>query len=649
MQRGHYWLVSISAAALLATSPAHSQTPDSDDAASDNDALASSNDAFGQTVGNESTGLYTSSRVRGFNPVDAGNGRIEGMYYDQVGGISARLRYGNTVRVGLSTFGHPLPAPTGVVDYSLNRPEGEFAVTFDGNTDFGVHSGASLEVSLPIDGERAGLFAGAGFFGRHDTQGSTYLFANFGALARWKPTSRSELVAFSTYQFRESEEARPTYYLAADALPPELERGDNLTQPWAATGYKSLLTGVIAKMPLGGFRLEVGAFYDQRDNPDRHSDLFYGVDSQGNVADRVIVAEQDRSEHSASGEVRLSKRLARGHHLSASLRLRDRSRLYGANDRVSLGSTSLLARDIREEPVFDYAAQREEAVSQASLGLSYSGRIMRGLRLDAGVVGSDYSRAIHIAGAPTPLSDDSETHGLWNLGLAYRVLPPLTLFATAVNGMEEAAVAPDRALNGAEAPAAIRTEQREIGLRFAPSSLMSLTVGAFEIRKPYFNLDPALYYRRLGELSMSGLEFSLVSRPLTGVTVLLGLLEADPAVEGEAVDTGLIGSQPVGTAPRRAVANFNWRPDDGESPWSFDIAVDHVGERAANSANSFTAPAYTNVDVGFRYRMQWRERDVLFRGKIENAANEYGWNVSSGGGFTYTAPRRVSLQIVAGF
>ena len=38
-----------------------------------------SGDAFGRSVGQDRSGLYSSDDVRGFNPVDAGNVRLEGL------------------------------------------------------------------------------------------------------------------------------------------------------------------------------------------------------------------------------------------------------------------------------------------------------------------------------------------------------------------------------------------------------------------------------------------------------------------------------------------------------------------------------------------------------------------------------------------
>ena len=85
-------------------------------------AVKAADDAFGTTVGNEQTGLYNPYEARGFSPVEAGNVRIEGLYFDQQVQLNSHVGRGNTVRVGISAQSYAFPAPTGVADFSLRLP-----------------------------------------------------------------------------------------------------------------------------------------------------------------------------------------------------------------------------------------------------------------------------------------------------------------------------------------------------------------------------------------------------------------------------------------------------------------------------------------------------------------------------------------------
>ena len=69
--------------------------------------VTQSADAFGKAIGSERIGLYSPDDIRGFNPIDAGNVRIEGLYFDHIERVPVRLVEGSTVRVGIAARGYP--------------------------------------------------------------------------------------------------------------------------------------------------------------------------------------------------------------------------------------------------------------------------------------------------------------------------------------------------------------------------------------------------------------------------------------------------------------------------------------------------------------------------------------------------------------
>src|SRR5215472_14777372 len=121
--------------------------------ASDNPVTAAQ-DAYGLTLGLESVGLYSPGLVRGFSPQAAGNVRIDGIYFDQQGGLSNRVIDGSTIRVGITEIGYAFPAPTGIVDYNLRRPGGD-TPSATVITSFGPYNawGISIDGSVPLIGD----------------------------------------------------------------------------------------------------------------------------------------------------------------------------------------------------------------------------------------------------------------------------------------------------------------------------------------------------------------------------------------------------------------------------------------------------------------------------------------------------------------
>ena len=137
--------VSLTALLLATTTPAFAQR-------TGENAVASAQDAFGTSVGNERVGLYSPFSARGFSPVQAGNVRINGMYFDYQADLNQRLISGSNVRVGLTAQGYPFPAPTGVADFSLRLPGSEaVASTVVGIGPFG---GPRVEVDAQLPSPR---------------------------------------------------------------------------------------------------------------------------------------------------------------------------------------------------------------------------------------------------------------------------------------------------------------------------------------------------------------------------------------------------------------------------------------------------------------------------------------------------------------
>ena len=113
-------------------------------------AVRAADDAFGTSVGNERVGLYSPFGARGFSPVQAGNVRIEGLYFDYQADLNDRVISGSNVRVGLSAQSYPFPAPTGVGDFSLRKPGDEAVLSVVGG--LGPFGGLRVELDgqLPV-------------------------------------------------------------------------------------------------------------------------------------------------------------------------------------------------------------------------------------------------------------------------------------------------------------------------------------------------------------------------------------------------------------------------------------------------------------------------------------------------------------------
>src|SRR3712207_4721008 len=276
-------------------------------------AVASAQDAFGTSVGNERVGLYTPSQARGFSPLQAGNARINGMYFDYQGDLNQRLTSGSNVRVGLTAQGYPFPAPTGVADFSLRLPGAEaVASTVVG---IGPYGGPRLEIDaqLPV----SDTLALAGGFGVNDMglyHGGEQRVRTAAVIARWRPVENVEIIPFWSLQDENDQEAQPIIFTGGAYLPPRIERRRYFGPEWAQNEGQDVNYGLLATFRLGDWTLRGGAFRSVADDYWNYTPLFLNTTPAGE-SDREVIAEVGRRFPSTSGELRLTRQLIEGDRL----------------------------------------------------------------------------------------------------------------------------------------------------------------------------------------------------------------------------------------------------------------------------------------------------------------------------------------------
>lgn len=216
----------------------------------DDNAAASAGDAFGQAIGNEKVGLYTFDDVRGFNPVDAGNARIEGLYFAPVDRMPSRLIRGSKVHVGISAQGYPFPAPTGIVDYDLSASQGsdQFTVSLE-RAQFGTKV-VSLDVLQPV-APGLKVYGGGNLRWQERHEGGDFKsYVATGGLV-WQPAADTSVTGFYARTRTYDDEAAPSIFPGGDYLPPRIRRRAMIGQSWADRDSTQEVAGAIVRLPLG--------------------------------------------------------------------------------------------------------------------------------------------------------------------------------------------------------------------------------------------------------------------------------------------------------------------------------------------------------------------------------------------------------------
>lgn len=626
--------------AILLAASAHAQR-------ADDNAVTAAEDAFGATIGSESIGLYSPSQVRGFSPVTAGNVRIEGLYFDRQGSLPARLVEGSTIRVGLSAQSYPFPAPTGIVDYRLQKVEDSRLVSVVGALNAYAAPSLELDAKLPLIDERLGIAAGVSYAHEEYYDGSDAPYWRAAAVPRWRPNEHIEVIPFFALVRGRDEEVAPTIVTAGSYLPPEIRRRRYFGQQWADAQQQSTTYGVLTKARIGAnWALAAGVFESIYDLQRGFAELYLDTMPDGLTRELVIADPQQRYA-STSGELRLSRSLTEGprlHVLHASLRARQQDNRYGGSAApLDVGVRRLGERIAIPRPAeFAFGERTQDTVRQSTFALGYEGR-WRGLgEASLGVQRTSYEKQIDQPQLPQTSTRDEPW--LVNATVAAHVSEDVALYAGYTRGLEESGIAPADAANRNQALPAIRTQQMDLGVRWSINSNLRLVAGGFAVEKPYFTTDERNVFTTLGDVRHRGVELSLAGALTQTLSVVAGAVLTEPRVTGEAVESGRLGNRPVGQTRRQLRANLEYRPPIVPG-LSFDVAVANNGDRTASRDGRSEVPGHTLIDIGARYRFKMGKVPATLRVQAANITDVFTWNIYGSNSFGLTDGRRVSMQL----
>lgn len=606
-------------------------------------AVTQAGDAFGTSVGNERVGIYNPFMARGFSPVQAGNVRLDGLYFDLQANPGERMIAGTSVRVGITAQSYPFSAPTGIADYAIRRAgdEAVASVVASGAT-IGPRS-VAVDAQLPIGGGLS-VAAGAGLIVDQTHFGADQTIVGAALIPRWRPDERIEIIPFVHWYGASGGEAQPIYFTAGSFLPPEIERRRYFGPQWARGELEALNAGLIGTFRTGGWTLRSGLFRSALTLDRSYAEIALNTTREG-IADRFIAAEGDRRNASWSGELRASRAVAEGprlHNLHFTLRGRDQRRRYGGGALLPLGRRPIdePVRDV-PEPDFSVGPQTRDRVGQVSAGIGYDMRWRDRGELAFSIQRTDYRKEVETPSGSLPVSENRT----WLLNATASVIASdrLTVYGGYARGLEESPVAPQVAVNRDEAPPAILTEQMDAGVRLILPRNLRLVAGVFDVSKPYFALDTARVFRRLGEVRHRGVEVSLAGQPLPGLTAILGAVFYDGTLSGDERDAGLVGEHPVGWFGRYVNGALDYRIA-AVPGLSVDVAYESTSDRAADRLNRFVIPARYVLALGARYRFDLDGAPATLRVQTANIFGNYGWN-NVGEGFHYNVPRRWSASL----
>ena len=613
--------------------------------------MRAADDGFGLTLGGETIGIYSQTSARGFSPQQAGNVRVEGLYFDLIGNLPQRFLAGTTMHVGLSAQSYPFPAPTGVADNHLRVPPAKWLLTVTGDFEapYGFKAPAvAMEVAGPVT-ETLGFAGGTGY-SRAAPAGAGHTNVNaVGGMFNWRPTDDVRLIAFYTINRRDDVEVLPLIFTAGPFAPPVIDRQQFIGQDWAASKIWESSGGALARFrSLGAWQIEAGLFRTTQDyRNDDYSIRYFNTQRDGSATLNVL-AQPGPSIVSWSGEARATGNFTTGgmkHVLFLAARGKSVERLNGGSAAQVFGAANIGVARPLPEPVFALGPQTRDRVRQGSVGVAYVARLAT-VEASVGVQKAEYRRRIARPGQPEQRSRDAPW--LYNSTIAWRAARTLVLFGSYTRGLEDSGVASDDALNRGEVMPASLTEQVDVGLRYQFTPRVTLIADAFQIEKPYFSLNPQTrVFGRTGDTRHRGVEASLTARPVQGLSIIGGAVIFRPRrLQSGPTTAGRI-------APGRPARNLRLNVQYGPPSWrgfSLSGGLETSGPFYYDQANTLKLPGSTRLDVGARYDFKVKTSTVSIRAQATNVADTFRWQAAGDTQRLFANPaRQYALRLVADF
>ena len=622
-------------------------------------AVNSADDAFGSSVGLEQTGIYSEQDTRGFSPARAGNARIDGVYYDPVGALSARLRQGNVVRVGFTAEQYPFQAPTGIIEYRLRPMPQELGTSIGYNQmAFGGFI-REWDLRLPLVKGRLAFVGGMAQSDLRQSDGSRN--------AAWGYTARLigkvgglEIAPFAAVSYFTANHVRPITVVGDAVLPPLPEKRRYLGQAWAKGNYHNHHFGAVVRGRLvGDLSIRAGLFRALGDRLENYSEIYAILpdgDPAAPSASHRLIADPSHLIRSTSGEAQLVYSFKTGawqHRIIAGYRARNRLTQTGGSDIRDFGTVRYGEPDPEAEPQFVFTAPNAGRVQQSAWLLGYIGRLAERLSLNLGLQKARY-RATFTDGRSGRITASRDDPWLYNASLTWHAAPSLALYAGTQRGLEDSGAAPENAANRNEQLPATRTRQYEAGMRWKFGQ-GQLVVDAFEITKPYFTFDAARSFAEAGTVRHRGVEASLSGHFGKRFHLLAGAVLMQAGVIGAARDAGLVGERPAGTPSLFARIDANYRTDvfGGLTPTA---SLTYVGARAVGSrpaaalgGRQLMVPGYAAVDLGLRQSFKLGAVPVSFRLVALNVFDAASWKVLAANTVQMDERRRFNLTVAADF
>ena len=234
-----------------------------------------------------------------------------------------------------------------------------------------------------------------------------------------------------------------------------------------------------------------------------------------------------------------------------------------------------------------------------------------------------------------------------NVSVMWKPLKDLSVYASALRGLEETGTAPLNTDNfGQVLPPAV-SRQHELGVKARLGAVL-LQTALFQTDRPLATTINRVYQVG-GETRYRGLEFSASGEIGRDFALVVSGVVLDAEITKVGTGNPLeLGKTPENT-PKNTLGVFGEYRLPMVPGLALNAGVYHVGKRAVNNSNQAWVDGYQTLSLGARYQTRIFDKAVNLQANLDNATNRNYWSTAGNGLLGVGAPRTLRLTAKVDF
>jgi iron complex outermembrane receptor protein len=236
------------------------------------------------------------------------------------------------------------------------------------------------------------------------------------------------------------------------------------------------------------------------------------------------------------------------------------------------------------------------------------------------------------------------------VGLVYKVVPDVTLYASYMQGVQAGTVAPAGTQNAETMVPATGSDQLEAGIKATIAKTFDLSLAAFRMDMQSYYTDPVdNVYKAIGREVHQGVELVGSGKICDRLTLVGGITAMSAKIEQAA--TAIDGSIPVNVPERSARLYLEYelpRLEALPGVLTLTAGTYYYGQRPVNTPNTEFLEGVALFDAGLRYQPTSK---LTFNLNVTNLADTRYWSYDRGGtdGLLLGDPRMIAFSIKYSF